>query len=111
MVSSVNLNVFVVHALWIFAESGSYLDRTVRWLSVVACWLNGQGLRLELGLGLWPGNALAVLFFPLVYKCGEHLCLRWLCIQSPLTGSIGTGINHWFWSCRVLLVWAWPNRP
>ena len=42
----------------------------VRWLSVVACWLNGYGLGLGLGLG--PGNALGV-FFPLVYKCGEHL--------------------------------------
>ena len=24
---------------------------------------------------LGPGNALGVLFFPLVYKCGEHLFL------------------------------------
>ena len=49
----------------------------VRWLSVVACWLNGQGL----GLGLGPGKV--YFFSPLVYKCGEHLCLRWLGIQSP----------------------------
>ena len=49
------------------------LDRKVRWPSVVACWLNGYGLVLRLGLGQGPGNALAVLFFLWSYKCSEHL--------------------------------------
>ena len=38
------------------------LDQKVCWSSVVACWLNGQGLGLGLWLGQGPGNALALLF-------------------------------------------------
>ena len=67
--SKVNLYQLLTHALNCMRSTACcrkrYLDWTVRWLSVVACWLNGQGLGLELGLGLGlgPGNALAVLFF------------------------------------------------
>ena len=56
----------------------------VPWLSVVACWLNG--LRVNVWVRVRAGARECTrftFFFPLVYKCGEHLCLRWLGIQSP----------------------------
>ena len=76
----------------------------VGWLSVVACWLNQHGYRLVLGLGLGPGNGLAILFSPSgYYKCGEHLSSRGKCSRRV---TYEYSIGEWGprSKCRALLV-------
>ena len=64
---------------------------------------------LGLGLGLGPGNAVAVLLFfsSGLYKRGEHLCLRWLGIQSPYAEIRATG--YLWYSIDDTTAWSWIN--
>ena len=70
--------------LFVIRRATGDLDCTVRWLIEVACWPNGLGKGL--GLGLEPGNASLFIFT----KCGENL----LFVGWIASGCIKDVIRH-----------------
>ena len=71
------------------------LQKAVLSAVVVCCGLLAKWLRarVRVRVRLGPGNALGVLFFfPLVYKCGEHLSLL-----ARYTVSVSARATGYLW--------------